>query len=351
MKKALITGITGQDGSYLTELLMNKGYAVYGLVRRSSNFNRQRIEHLLHIDNYTAKEQDNPVLCYGNLEDSSSINKIIKEIQPEELYNLGAQSQVRISFDVPEETANVDGLGALRILEAIKNNSPKTRFYQASSSEMFGKVTETPQTEKTPFYSRSPYASAKIFAFNSTVNYREAYGLHASNGILFNHESERRGESFVTRKITRNLTRIKLGLEHQFCLGNLDAQRDWGHSKDYVEAMWLMLQQDKPNDFVIGTGEKHSVREFLEESINYLDIELKSNGKKGIEEKYLDKNGNPVIMINQRYFRPTEVDLLLADPRKAKEKLNWKPKIDFKTLVKVMVDSDLKIAQKEVKLL
>jgi len=350
MKKVLITGITGQDGSYLTELLISKGYEVHGIVRRASTFNRKRIEHLLSIDSYTAKEQPNPILHHGNLEDSSSINKIISEVQPDEIYNLGAQSQVRISFDVPEETLNVDASGTLRVLEAIKNNCPKARFYQASSSEMFGKVIEMPQTEETPFYPRSPYGCAKVCAHNLTINYREAYGLHASNGILFNHESERRGESFVTRKITRNLTRIKLGLEHQFYLGNLDAERDWGHTKDYVYAMWLMLQQDKPDDYVIGTGEKHSVREFLEGVIEYLDLNLKSNGKKGLEEEYLDKTGNSVIGINQRYIRPTEVDLLLADPSKAKIKLGWEPKIRFKDLIKIMVDSDLKIAENEAKL-
>ncbi len=313
MKRALITGITGQDGSYLAELLIEKGYEVHGIVRRSSTHNRERIDHLLDLNLYTAKKRPNPLLHHGNLEDSSSINKIVREIQADEIFNLGAQSQVRVSFEVPEETTNVDAVGALRVLEAIRNNCPGTRFYQASSSEMFGDAQESPQTEMTPFNSRSPYGTAKIFGFNSTVNYREAYGLHASNGILFNHESERRGESFVTRKITRNLTRIKLGLENQFFLGNLDAERDWGHAKDYVYAMWLMLQQDKPGDYVVGTGEKHSVREFLEKSIEYLNLGLKSNGKSGIDEAYFDEEGRTVIAINPEYFRPTEVDYLLAD--------------------------------------
>ena len=350
MKRALITGITGQDGSYLAELLIEKGYEVHGIVRRSSTHNRERIDHLLDLNLYTAKKRPNPLLHHGNLEDSSSINKIVREIQADEIFNLGAQSQVRVSFEVPEETTNVDAVGALRVLEAIRNNCPGTRFYQASSSEMFGDAQESPQTEMTPFNSRSPYGTAKIFGFNSTVNYREAYGLHASNGILFNHESERRGESFVTRKITRNLTRIKLGLENQFFLGNLDAERDWGHAKDYVYAMWLMLQQDKPGDYVVGTGEKHSVREFLEKSIEYLNLGLKSNGKSGIDEAYFDEEGRTVIAINPEYFRPTEVDYLLADYSKAKKKLGWKPQIKFGDLVKIMVDSDLKLAEKEAKL-
>lgn len=350
MKRALITGITGQDGSYLAEFLIEKGYEVHGIVRRCSTHNRQRIDHLLNVDNYTSEEQPNPILHHGNLEDTSSLNKIISLVKPDEVYNLGAQSHVGTSFEVPEETANIDALGTLRILEAIKNESKNSRFYQASSSEMFGKVREIPQNEKTPFNSRSPYSTAKIFAFNSTVNYREAYGIHASNGILFNHESERRGEAFVTRKITRNLARIKLGLEKHFCLGNLNAKRDWGHAKDYVEAMWLMLQQNKPDDYVIGTGEKHSVREFLEGAIKYLDMDLKTNGKKGLEEEYLNSKGESLISINPRYIRPTEVDLLLADASKAKKQLGWEPKIKFKDLIKIMVDSDLKLAEKEARL-
>ena len=350
MKRALITGITGQDGSYLTELLIEKGYEVHGVARRCSTFNRGRIEHLLEIDRYTSDYQGNPLLHHGNLEDSSSMEDIIKKVNPDEIYNLGAQSQVRISFDVPVETSNINALGTLKILDSIKRICPETRFYQASSSEMFGKVQEIPQTEKTIFHPRSPYAISKVYAYYTTINYREAYNIHASNGILFNHESERRGESFVTRKITRSLTRIKLGLQHSLYLGNLDAERDWGYAKEYVEAMWLMLQQENPDDYVIGTGEKHSVREFLEESIGYLDLGLQSNGKKGTGEKYLDKDGKEIISIHERYIRPTEVDLLLADPSKAKRNLGWEPKVKFKDLARIMIDNDLELAKKELTL-
>jgi len=338
MKKTLITGITGQDGSYLAEFLLEKGYDVHGLVRRVSTFNRQRIDHLPF---------NRTKLHYGNLTDSSSLGKILGEIKPDEIYNLGAQSHVGISFKVPEETSDIVALGTLRILEAYRKLCPKARFYQASSSEMFGEVEEIPQTEKTSFHPRSPYGCAKVYAHNITINYREAYGLHASNGILFNHESERRGENFVTRKITRSLTKIKLGLQDRLYLGNLDAERDWGHAKDFVEAMWLILQQEKPDDYVIGTGEKHSVREFLEKTAEYLDLGIKSNGKKGIEEKYLDKNGNIIVKIDQRYFRPSEVDKLLADSSKAKKELGWKPKINFDDLIKIMVDHDLELAENE----
>ena len=358
MKRALITGITGQDGSYLAEFLLNKGYEVHGIVRRSSSHNRGRIDHLRDPERHTSSTPDQHsltpkkdlILHYGDLTDSSSIEKVMKEVYPNEIYNLGAQSQVRISFDIPENTTNTISLGTLRILEAMKNICPSARFYQASSSEMFGKVLETPQTEKTPFYPRSPYGCAKVHAHYLTINYREAYGLHASNGILFNHESERRGESLVTRKITRNLTGIKMGLQKSFLLGNLDSERDWGHAQDYVKAMWLMLQQDKPDDYVIGSGEKHSVREFLEESAKCLGMNVNSNGEKGVHEKYIDENGKIIIGINPYYFRPTEVDLLLSNPAKAKIKLGWKTEISFKELVKRMVESDLELAKKEAQI-
>jgi GDPmannose 4,6-dehydratase len=350
MKKALITGITGQDGSYLAEFLISLGYEVHGLVRRSSSFNRGRIDHLTNPDKYTEVVQENPVLWHGDLTDSSSIEKVMEQVKPDEIYNLAAQSQVRISFDVPENTTDVISLGTLRLLEAMRRICPNAKFYQASSSEMFGKVAEIPQTEKTPFYPRSPYGCAKVHAHYLVINYREAYGLHASNGILFNHESERRGESFVTRKITTNLSRIKLGLQHHFSLGNLDAERDWGHARDYVEAMWKMLQQNEPGDYVIGTGEKHSVREFLEEAINCLGLDIHSNGMKGVDEKYIDSKGNVIITINPYYFRPTEVDVLLANPTKAKERLGWEPKIKFKELVRRMVESDLELAKKEAQI-
>lgn len=347
MKKALITGITGQDGSYLTELLINKGYEVHGIVRRSSIWNRTRIDQVINIDRNNSNNPDNPILYYGDLTDASSIEKIIKIVQPEEVYNLAAQSHVRVSFDIPENTTNAVALGTLRILEAIKNICPKTKFYQASSSEMYGKVLENPQTEKTPFNPRSPYACSKMYAYYITATYREAYGLHASNGILFNHESERRGEAFVTRKITRALARIKYGLQDNLSLGNLDAIRDWGHAQDYVRAMWLMLQQDNPGDYVIGTGEKHSVREFLEEAAAYAGLKIKSNNEKGINEKYLDDKGRIILSINPIYFRPVEVDLLCADYTKAKLKLGWEPRIKFKELARLMVEHDLKLAEKE----
>lgn len=347
MKRALITGITGQDGSYLAEFLLEKGYEVHGIVRRSSSFNRQRIEHLTSKDNKYFEEEGGLILHYGDLTDSTSIKKIVQEVMPDEVYNLGAQSQVRISFDIPENTTNVVALGTLRLLEAIKDIKPEARFYQASSSEMFGKVVETPQTEHTPFYPRSPYGCSKVYAYYITVNYRESYGLHASNGILFNHESERRGENFVTRKITQRLSKIKLGLVDTLFLGNLDAQRDWGHAKDYVEAMWLILQQDQPDDYVIGTGEKHSIREFLEEAAKNLGMNIKSNGKKGKEECYIDENGKEIVKIDPKYFRPAEVDLLCSDPTKVKEKLGWEPRIKFEKLVQIMVAHDLGLAQKE----
>lgn len=350
VKKAIITGITGQDGSYLAELLLEKGYEVHGIIRRTSTVNRERIDHLTEPDLYTGENRGKFILHYGDLTDASSIEQIIKEVMPDEVYNLAAQSHVRISFDIPAHTADIVAIGTLRLLEAVKNICPKARFYQASSSEMFGKVVETPQSEKTPFYPRSPYACAKVFAFDITRNYRESYGMFACNGILFNHESERRGENFVTRKITRSLARMKLGLQHELSLGNLDAERDWGHARDYVEAMWLMLQQDAPDDYVIGTGQKYSVRQFLIESANHFGINLTSNGKTGFEEEYKDPTGKLLVKIHERYFRPAEVDLLLADPHKAKVKLGWTPKIGFKELVRVMCDHDLKLAQNEVAL-
>jgi GDPmannose 4,6-dehydratase len=331
MKKALITGITGQDGSYLTDLLLEKGYEVHGIIRRSSSFNTERIDHnFVDFHNKNARM----FLHYGDLNDSSSLRHILEKIQPNEVYNLGAQSHVRVSFDQPEYTADVVALGALRLLEAIKDYQQRTgneiRFYQAGSSEMFGKVHEIPQKETTPFYPRSPYGCAKVFAHWQTINHRESYGMFAVNGILFNHESPRRGETFVTRKITRAATRIKLGLQDALYLGNLDAKRDWGFSGDYVKAMWMMLQQDEPEDYVISTGETHSVREFLEKVFGYLDL-----------------NWEEYVKIDQRYYRPAEVDILLGDCTKAREKLGWTPEVDFDGLVKMMVDSDMKIAERE----
>lgn len=321
MKKALITGITGQDGSYLAELLLKKGYEVYGVIRRSSSFNTGRIDHI-YQDPHTPDVRMK--LVYGDLNDASSMNRILRDVQPDEIYNLGAQSHVRVSFDVPEYTGEVTGMGALRILDAIRETGVKTRFYQASSSELFGKVQEVPQRETTPFYPRSPYACAKLYAYWMTVNYREAYKLYACNGILFNHESPRRGETFVTRKITKAIASIKFGLQNKLFLGNLDSKRDWGFAGDYVEAMWLMLQQDNPDDYVIATGETYSVRQFLEEAFGYAGLDWR---------KYVE--------IDSRYFRPTEVDLLIGDASKAKKVLGWEPKVKFKELVRMMVDADM----------
>lgn len=349
-KVALITGITGQDGSYLAELLLKKGYEVYGLVRRSSSFNTERINHLLKDSH---EEGVRVTRLYGDLSDTNSIISAFEKIKsigkklPDEIYNLGAQSHVRISFDNPEYTSNVVGLGTQRLLDVMRLLCPKAKFYQASSSEMFGNAEEVPQTEKTSFNPLSPYACAKVFAHNVVFNYRKAYGLHASCGILFNHESERRGEIFVTRKITRGLTRIKLGLQDTIYLGNLNAERDWGHAKDYVEAMWLMLQQEKPGDYIVGTGEKHSVREFLEKCAEYLRLNIKSNGKQGINEEYLDENGNPIIKIDPQFFRPSEVDVLQANSEKTRKLLGWEPKIKFDELLKIMCDHDLELAEKE----
>ena len=326
-KRALITGITGQDGSFLTELLLERGYEVYGIIRRSSSFNTDRIDHLYQDPHEPGTRLR---LVYGDLNDSSSLNTLTRQIQPDEIYNLGAQSHVRVSFDVPEYTGEVTGLGTVRLLEAIREAGISPKFYQASSSELYGKVVETPQTERTPFYPRSPYACAKAYAYWITVNYRESYGMFACNGILFNHESERRGETFVSRKITRAATRIKLGLQQKLYMGNLDARRDWGYARDYVEAMWLMMQAEQPDDYVVATGETHSVREFLEEAFGYLDLDW---------EKYVE--------IDPRYFRPAEVDLLLGDPTKARTILGWEPKVSFKELVKIMVDSDMRLAERE----
>tara|TARA_B110000037_G_scaffold46983_1_gene57597 strand:- start:460 stop:1515 length:1056 start_codon:yes stop_codon:yes gene_type:complete len=344
MKKALITGITGQDGSYLAEFLLNKGYEVHGVKRRTSLFNTDRIDHLYqdpHID------KRNFILHHGDLTDTSSLIKIIQQVQPDEIYNLAAQSHVAVSFEVPEYTANSDALGPLRILEAIRilKLEKKTRFYQASTSELFGKVAEIPQKETTPFYPRSPYAVAKLYAYWITVNYREAYNIYACNGILFNHESPVRGETFVTRKITRALTRIKLGLQKILYLGNLDSMRDWGHAKDYVEVQWLILQQKTPEDFVISTGQQYSVRDFVNVAAKELGFNISWSGN-GVKEKGL-VDGKVVIEIDKKYFRPTEVETLLGDASKAKEKLGWEPKISFKDLVSEMVKEDLKLAKRD----
>jgi len=328
LKKVLLTGITGQDGAYLAEFLLKKGYLVYGLIRRSSSFNTQRIDHIYqdpHEHNLRLR------LVYGDLNDASSLNHIIKTIKPDEIYNLGAQSHVKVSFEVPEYTGEITALGTTRLLEAIRDSGIRTKFYQASSSEMYGKVLETPQTEKTPFYPRSPYGAAKVYAYWMTVNYREAYNMFACNGILFNHESPRRGETFVTRKVTMALAKMKHGLQKKLYLGNMDAKRDWGFAGDYVEAMWLMLQQPKADDYVIATGETHSVREFVQEAFDYAGL----NWKKHVE-------------VDARYFRPTEVDVLLGDSSKARRVLKWKPKVRFKELVRMMVDADMKLVEQMV---
>jgi len=337
MKKALITGITGQDGSYLAELLLEKGYEVHGLIRRASTFNTSRIDHLYQDPH---DKGVNLHLHYGDLSDSSNVSRLLMNVKPDEIYNLGAQSHVRVSFDMPEYTSDVVALGSLRLLDAIRDIGLKPRYYQASSSEMFGKVKELPLTEETPFHPRSPYGCAKVFAYWITKNYRESYGMFASNGILFNHESERRGETFVTRKITRGLSRIKLGKDEKLFLGNLDARRDWGHAEDFVYGMWLMLQHTEPDDFVLATGEEHSVREFAEESARHLGYDLVWEGK-GLKEKGIDKkSGKTLIEIDERYFRPAEVDVLLGDASKAKEVLGWKPKITFSTLAERMTKAD-----------
>lgn len=343
-KIALITGVTGQDGAYLSELLLQKGYEVHGVKRRTSLFNTDRIDHLIegepgHSGRY--------ILHHGDMTDSSSLLRILQDVQPDEIYNLAAQSHVAVSFEEPEYTANSDALGALRLLEAIRilKLEKKSRFYQASTSELYGLVQETPQTETTPFHPRSPYGVAKLYAYWITVNYREAYGLYACNGILFNHESPLRGETFVTRKITRSLTRIKVGLEDCLHLGNLDALRDWGHARDYVEMMWLMLQQEQPEDFVIATGQQYSVRDFVNAAARELDMRLTWQGE-GVEEKAVDENGRTVVAVNPRYFRPAEVETLLGDASKAREKLGWQPKVPFGDLVREMVAADLQDAER-----
>jgi GDPmannose 4,6-dehydratase len=344
-RRALVTGITGQDGSYLAELLLGKGYEVWGMVRRASTFNTARLDHIYQDPH----EPDVRLhLVYGDLNDASSLNKLLKVVRPDEIYNLGAQSHVKVSFDVPEYTAEVTGVGAVRLLEAMRELGLEARFYQASSSELFGKAVEVPQTESTPFYPRSPYAAAKAYAFYITRNYREAYGMFAVNGILFNHESPRRGETFVTRKITRAAARIKHGMEGTLYLGNLDARRDWGFAGDFVEAMWLMLQAEAADDYVIATGETHSVREFCEAAFACAGIPLTWKGK-GIEEKGLGPEGHVLVELDPRYLRPTEVEHLQGDPSKAKTKLGWKPRVGFKRLVEMMVESDLALASREAK--
>jgi GDPmannose 4,6-dehydratase len=343
-KRALITGVTGQDGAYLSELLLKKGYEVHGVKRRTSLFNTGRIDYLIDGE---AGHSGRYILHHGDMTDSSSLLRILQDVQPDEIYNLAAQSHVAVSFEEPEYTANSDALGALRLLEAIRilKLEKKSRFYQASTSELYGLVQETPQTETTPFHPRSPYGVAKLYAYWITVNYREAYGLYACNGILFNHESPLRGETFVTRKITRSLTRIKVGLEECLYLGNLDALRDWGHARDYVEMMWLMLQQEQPEDFVIATGQQYSVRDFVDAAARELGMHLTWQGE-GVEEKAVDENGRTIVAVNPRYFRPAEVETLLGDASKAREKLGWQPKVPFGDLVREMVAADLKDAER-----
>ena len=338
MKKALITGITGQDGSYLAELLLEKGYEVHGIIRRASTFNTQRIDHIYqdpHEENIRLK------LHYGDMTDSSNLSRLVEKINPDEIYNLAAQSHVGTSFKIPEYTTDVDAMGTLRLLDAIKESEVNTKFYQASTSELYGKVQEMPQDEETPFYPRSPYAAAKLYAYWIVRNYREAYNLFAVNGILFNHESPRRGKRFVTRKITRAVARITKGKQDKIYLGNMNAKRDWGYAKDYVKMMWMMLQHDTPEDFVIATGETHTVREFVEAAFSHVDVEIEWQGE-GVDEKGIDKDtGKVLVEVDPKYFRPTEVDLLIGDPSKAKEELGWEPEVKFKELVQLMVQSDL----------
>lgn len=346
MKKALITGVTGQDGAYLSEFLLKKGYEVHGIKRRSSSFNTQRIDHLYQDPHVNNKRF---ILHYGDLTDTSNLVRILQEVQPDEIYNLGAQSHVQVSFEVPEYTADTVGTGTLRLLEAIRilGMEKKVRFYQASTSELFGKVQEVPQKETTPFYPRSPYAVAKLYGYWIVVNYRESYGMYACNGILFNHESPIRGETFVTRKVTRAAARIKLGLQDKLYMGNIDAKRDWGYAGDYVELMWLMLQQDKPDDYVMATGVTTTVRDFITMAFKEVGITLKWEGK-GIDEKGIDsETGKVLVEIDPRYFRPAEVELLIGDPTKAYKALGWKPKVQLPELVKMMVENDLNLAKKE----
>jgi len=343
MKKALITGITGQDGSYLAELLLDKGYEVHGIIRRASTFNTQRIDHIYqdpHEDNIRLK------LHYGDMTDSSNLSRLVEKINPDEIYNLAAQSHVGTSFEIPEYTTDVDAMGTLRLLDAIKESEVECKFYQASTSELYGKVMEVPQTEKTPFYPRSPYAAAKLYAYWIVRNYREAYDLFAVNGILFNHESPRRGKRFVTRKITRAVARITKDKQDKIYLGNMNAKRDWGYAKDYVKMMWMMLQHDTPEDFVIATGETHTVREFVEAAFKHVDIDIEWQGE-GVDEKGIDKDtGKVLVEVDPKYFRPTEVDLLIGDPSKAKEELGWEPEVKFKELVQLMVQSDIEAIEK-----
>ena len=345
MKKALITGVTGQDGAYLAEFLLAKGYEVHGIKRRSSLFNTARIDKLYEDPHLPSRQF---ILHYGDMTDSSSLIHIVQKVQPDEIYNLAAQSHVQVSFEEPEYTANSDALGVLRLLEAIRilGLEKKTKFYQASTSELFGLVRETPQKETTPFYPRSPYGVAKLYGYWIVVNYREAYGMFACNGILFNHESPMRGETFVTRKITRGLARIKVGLQDELYLGNLDAKRDWGHARDYIEMQWLMLQQEKPQDYVIATGEQHSVRDFVQRCAKLLDLDLTWQGT-GVDEKAVDKSGKVVVAVDPRYFRPAEVETLLGDASKARRELGWVPRISFEELVREMVESDLNAAQRD----
>ncbi len=345
VKKALISGVTGQDGAYLAEFLLAKGYEVHGIKRRTSLFNTGRIDHL-YEDPHTPHRRFH--LHYGDMTDSSSLIHIVEKVQPDEIYNLAAQSHVKVSFEEPEYTANSDALGVLRMLEAIRilGLEAKTRFYQASTSELYGLVQQTPQSETTPFYPRSPYAVAKLYGYWIVVNYREAYGMYACNGILFNHESPNRGETFVTRKITRGLARIKAGLQQTLYMGNLDALRDWGHARDYIEMQWLMLQQAKPQDYVIATGEQHSVREFIDIAAEMLDLPLTWKGT-GIEEQAFDENGRPIVTIDKAYFRPTEVQTLLGDPSRAKRELGWEPRTSFRELVREMVEADRKSAERD----
>jgi GDPmannose 4,6-dehydratase len=342
MKKALITGITGQDGSYLAELLLSKNYEVHGIIRRSSSFNTGRIDHIIHDSDVEGRFY----FHHGDLTDASNLNRLLEKIQPDEIYNLGAQSHVKVSFDLPDYTAQVDALGTLRFLDAIRETRINTRFYQASTSELFGKVQEIPQTEKTPFYPRSPYGVAKLYGYWIMVNYREAYGLYACNGILFNHESPRRGETFVTRKITRAAARIKAGLQDNLLLGNLNAKRDWGYAPEFVDGMWRMLQQPEPDDYVLATGETHTVREFVDLTFNELDLKLEWQGD-GVDEKGIDnRTGRVLVSVDPEYYRPTEVDLLIGNPRKAKEKLGWEPATRFDELVRLMARSDWEKVQK-----
>lgn len=347
-KTALITGITGQDGSYLAEILLQKGYDVHGIIRRSSSFNTNRIDHLYNDESLN----DRFFLHYGDLTDSSNLNRILEKTQPDEIYNLGAQSHVKVSFEVPEYTADVDAVATLRFLDAIKDMglTRQVRFYQASTSELFGKVQEIPQKETTPFYPRSPYAVAKQYAYWIVINYREAYGIFASNGILFNHESERRGETFVTRKITRAAGRIKLGLQDRLVLGNMDSKRDWGYAPEYAEGMWRILQAQTPGEYVLGTNETHTVREFTELAFARLGMEIEWVGKEENEKGICKKTGKILVEVNPRYYRPTEVDFLLGDPSKAKRELGWEPKTTFKRLVEIMTDADFKLAEREAAL-